>query len=396
LVTDGGSAYTSIPTVTIAPPPSGGAQATAFANIVNGVVTSISIVNVGSGYTTIPSIIITPAAGDVTGSGATAVAVIAKNSVRINNAGALIFNKDINIHGDFIQSGLGSVTFGDSSIVNFLGATATALLSNGAVSSLVNNFGGAGYTKVPDVTISAPYLYQATAIATLFGGAVSSVIPVFTSNFYLSAPDVIIELPSGPGIRATATAVLGTGTQTGQVVGYTITDPGSGYLTTPKVIVAPASVTATATAILGTPGGPLASSVVGYTITNQGVGYIPTVSITGGGGTGARAIAILGSGVTAGQVIGYNMIDVGSGYISSPTITIASPINGGTQATATAVFGTGITAGKIIALNVTNPGIGYVPTVIVESPKIQLKTSGGDVSFDAGVIYNVPNMTFRI
>ena len=42
----------------------------------------------------------------------------AKNSVRINNAGALIFNRDINIQGDFVQSGLGSVTFGDSSIVN--------------------------------------------------------------------------------------------------------------------------------------------------------------------------------------------------------------------------------------------------------------------------------------
>ena len=385
LVTNGGSAYTSIPMVTIAPPPIGGTQATAFANIVNGVVTSVSIVNAGSGYTTIPSITITPLAGDVTGSGATAVAVPAKNSVRINNTGALIFNRDINIHGDFIQSGLGSVTFGDSSIVNSLGATATALLSNGAVSSLVNNFGGAGYTSAPDVMISAPYLYQATAIATLFGGGVSSVTPVLTSNFYLSAPDVIIEAPSGPGIRATATAVLGTGNQAGQVVGYSITDPGSGYLTTPKVIVAPASVTATATAILGTPGGLLAGSVVGYTITNQGVGYIPTVTITGGGGTGARALAILGSGVTAGQVIGYNMIDVGSGYTSSPTITIATPINGGTQATASAVFGTGLTAGKIIALNVTNPGFGYAPTVMVSSPKIQLNTSGGDVSFDAGV-----------
>jgi hypothetical protein len=384
-VTNGGSAYTSIPTVTIALPPFGGTQATAVASILNGVVTSITVTNPGSGYTTTPSITITPAAGDVTGSGASAVAVLAKNSVRINNAGALIFNRDINIHGDFIQNGLGSVTFGDSSIVNSLGATATALLSNGAVGSLVPNVIGAGYISPPDVAIGAPYLYQATAVAVLLGETVSFISPVFTSNFYNFVPVVTIEAPSGPGIRATAIAVLGTGTQTGQVVGYTITDPGSGYLTTPKVIVAPASVTATATAILGTPGGPLASSVVGYTITNQGVGYIPTVSITGGGGTGARAIAILGSGVTAGQVIGYTMIDSGSGYTSSPTITIATPLNGGTQATATVVFGTGATAGKIMGLTVTNPGFGYVPSVIVESPKIQLNTSGGNVSFDAGV-----------
>ena len=467
ILSNGGSRYTSIPTVSISAPSSGGTQATAVASILNGVVTSITVTNPGSGYTTTPSITITPAAGDVTGSGAIAVAVLAKNSVLINNTGALIFNRDINIHGDFIQSGLGPVTFGDSSIVNSIGATATAVLSNGVVGSLAPNVVGFGYTSAPDVMISAPYLYQATAVAVLFGGTVFSISPVFTSNFYNLAPIVTIEAPSGPGIRATATAILGTGIQAGQVVGYTITNPGSGYLTTPKVTVAPASVTATATSVLGVSGA-LKSSVVGYTITNPGVGYlppvtisapgitatgnavlgtgasagkiasiipvlsgtnytsVPTVTFTGGGGTGAaatavlgtgatagqivsytitnpgsgytsiptvtvgdrstaRAIAILGSGVTAGQVIGYTVIDSGSGYTSSPTITIAPPLNGGTQGTATAVFGTGATAGKIIGLTVTNPGFGYAPTVIVASPKIQLNTSGGNVSFDAGV-----------
>jgi len=118
LVINGGSGYTLTPTVNIAPPPAGGTQATAFANIVNGVVTSISIVNVGSGYITTPSVTITRALGDGTGLEATAVAELVKKSVRINNVGALIFNRDINIQGDFVQSGLGSVTFGDSSIVN--------------------------------------------------------------------------------------------------------------------------------------------------------------------------------------------------------------------------------------------------------------------------------------
>ena len=385
IVSNGGSRYTSIPTVTISLPFSGGIQATAVASILNGVVTSITVTNPGSGYITTPSIAITPAAGDVTGSGASAVAVLAKNSVRINNAGALIFNRDINIHGDFIQSGFGPVTFGDSSIVNSIGATATALLSNGAVGSLAPNVVGIGYTSPPDVTIAAPYLYQATAMASLFGGTVNSIVPVFKSNFYISPPIVTIEAPSGPGIRATATAVLGSGTQAGQIIDYTIVNVGSGYLTIPKVIVAPASVSATYTAILGTPGGPLASSVVGYSLVNPGVGYLPPVTISGGGGSGARAIAILGSGVTAGQVIGYTMIDSGSGYTSSPTITTAPPLNGGTQGTATAVFGTGVTAGKIIGLTVTNPGFGYVPTVSVESPKLQLNTSGGNVLFDAGV-----------
>lgn len=314
-----------------------------------------------------------------------------KNSVRINNAGALNFNRDINIHGDFIQTGIGPVTFGDSSIVSSIGATATAVLTNGTVSSLVSNVIGAGYTSVPAVTISKPYVYQATATAKLFNGTVSSVDPVFTSNFYSSVPLVTIEAPSGPGIRATATAILGTGIQAGQVVGYTITNPGSGYLSEPKVTVEPAGVQAKAIAELGSPG-LLGGSVVAYDIsgkngtnTNQGVGYIPPVTISGGGGTGARAVAILGSGVTAGQVIGFTMVDSGSGYTSSPTITIASPLSVGTQATASAVFGTGVMSGKIIGLNVTNPGSGYVPLVIVDTPKIQLNTSGGDVSLEAGV-----------
>lgn len=312
-----------------------------------------------------------------------------KNSVRINNAGALNFNRDINIHGDFIQTGIGPVTFGDSSIVSSIGATATAVLTNGTVSSLVSNVIGAGYTSVPAVTISKPYVYQATAKAQLLNGTVSSVDHVFTSNFYSSVPLVTIEAPSGPGIRATATAILGTGTQAGQVVGYTITNPGSGYLSEPKVTVEPAGVQAKAIAELGSPG-LLGGSVVAYDIsgkngTNQGVGYIPPVTISGGGGTGARAIAILGSGVTAGQVIGFTMVDSGSGYTSSPTITIASPLSVGTQATASAVFGTGVMSGKIIGLNVTNPGSGYVPSVIVDTPKIQLNTSGGDVSLEAGI-----------
>ena len=466
LVSNGGSGYTSIPTVTISEPSSGGTQATAVASILNGVVTSITVTNPGSKYTTTPLITIAPSAGDR----ATGVAVLAKNSVRINNVGALIFNRDINIHGDFIQSGLGSVTFGDSSIVNSIGATSTALLSNGVVGSLVPNVVGIGYTSPPDVTIAAPYLYQATAIATVVDKTVNAINPVLTSNFYssLTPPIVTIEAPAEPGIRATAIAIVGSGVQAGQIIRYIVTNLGSNYLTTPKVTVAPASVTATYTAILGTPGGPLASSVVGYSFVNPGVGYIPpvtisapgitatgnavlgtgasagkiasiipvlsgtnytsvpTVTFTGGGGIGAVATAVLGTGATAGQivsytitnlgsgytsiptvtvadpstasaiavlgtgsqagqVVGYTMIDGGSGYKSSPTITIAPPFSGGTQGTATAVFGTGATAGKIIGLTVTNPGFGYVPTVIVESPKLQLNTSGGNVSFDAGV-----------
>ena len=54
-VTNGGSSYSSAPTVTISAPPSG-TTATAVATISGGVVQNVTLTNKGSGYTTIPSV----------------------------------------------------------------------------------------------------------------------------------------------------------------------------------------------------------------------------------------------------------------------------------------------------------------------------------------------------
>ena len=69
-VTNGGSGYTTAPTVTIAAPagPSG-ITATAFASILNGSVTEITLITSGSQYTSTPSITIS-----APGSGTTAIA----------------------------------------------------------------------------------------------------------------------------------------------------------------------------------------------------------------------------------------------------------------------------------------------------------------------------------
>ena len=75
--------------------------------------------------------------------------------------------------------------------------------------------------------------------------------------------------------------------------------------------------------------------VKSITITNGGSGYfsgLPTVSITGGGGTGATATATVNGGV----VIDIVITNRGSGYTSAPTVTITG--GGGTGATGTAVL----------------------------------------------------------
>ena len=63
--------------------------------------------------------------------------------------------------------------------------------------------------------------------------------------------------------------------------------------------------------------------VLGLDIISGGSGYssLPTITITGGGGTGAIASAVIDSG--SGQLIDVEMLSKGSGYISQPTVTIS-------------------------------------------------------------------------
>lgn len=69
---------------------------------------------------------------------------------------------------------------------------------------------------------------------------------------------------------------------------------------------------------------------------NKGTGYTtaPAVTISGGGGVGARAHAVLGTGVDAGKVMQIIIDDPGEDYVSAPTVTIGAPPGGGTQAVA--------------------------------------------------------------
>ena len=60
-----------------------------------------------------------------------------------------------------------------------------------------------------------------------------------------------------------------------------------------------------------------------FTVTNQGAGYItpPTVTISGGGGSGATATAVL----TGDKVTSITLGSPGSGYTSVPTVTLSAP-----------------------------------------------------------------------
>ena len=80
--------------------------------------------------------------------------------------------------------------------------------------------------------------------------------------------------------------------------------------------------------------------VSSITIENGGSGYsaesatLPTITISGGGGTGATATA----SVLGGVITTVNVTNIGSGYTSAPTVTVTDS-TGGTGAVLTAVLG---------------------------------------------------------
>jgi hypothetical protein len=78
--------------------------------------------------------------------------------------------------------------------------------------------------------------------------------------------------------------------------------------------------------------------LVDINITNQGSGYttVPEVIITGGGGFGASAVAVLGTDSNLGKVVRIDIVNPGSGYNSTPTVTVGLS-TGGVRATAVAV-----------------------------------------------------------
>ncbi len=105
-----------------------------------------------------------------------------------------------------------------------------------------------------------------------------------------------------------------------------------------------------------------ATGIVGtIQITNGGSGYTtaPAVTVSGGGGSGAQALAT----ITAGAVTAITLVVTGSGYTTAPTVTISPPTTGVT-ATATAVLYTTPTYAAPPTGAVPATEVGMLPAVL--------------------------------
>ena len=304
-ITNGGSGYTSAPTVVITDPD--GFSFEGEANIINGRVGSVTVITPGANYTN-PVVTFTGGGGG----GAAGTAVVKS----VQEAGGIL-------------------------------PTARAVMSGGGITSIGVSNGGFGYTSAPTVNIitaTGDNGSGATATAVLSGSGLTG-INVTSGGTGYNAPTV--NITGGGGSGAEAHAIL-----SGGVDSITLVSAGSGYATTPSVTLTGGGGTG-ATAVATTDG----NHITSISIVNQGYGYTsePTVNITGGGGTGANADSVVNY-----NVIQSFVVDVaGSGYTSAPTVNITD--SSGTGATAEATIGTS----SLASITLSNPGSGYKKLPII-------------------------------
>lgn len=301
-VTNGGSGYSTAPTVTFTG--GGGTGAAAIAVVQNGAVTAVTITNRGSGYTSAPTIGFTGGGG----SAAAATAVrgeLATITVTNYGSGGTITSISVTNGGSGYTSAP-TVSFTDSSGST---ATATATISGGKVTAVTVTNAGKNYSSNTVVNFSG-------------GGGSGATATINRGTGYINLPTINI---SGTGTGAAATAII----SDGLLIGVQITSRGTGYTAAPTVTVTGAEATgATATATATT------DQIVSATVTAGGSGYGPVVTISGGGGSGAVGVANVSNGV----ITSVSLTNTGSGYTSVPSVSITG--GGGTGATATAAFAT--------------------------------------------------------
>ena len=170
----------------------------------------------------------------------------------------------------------------------------------------------------------------------------------------------------GIGSTAVATATVGTG----YIRNIFLNNDGYNYTSTPTVSISTAPVggkNASAVAITTVRGG--VRSVKSIQLIVAGAGYTvpPTITISGGGGTGAAATCSIEttlSGITSFSMIGY-----GSGYPSPPLVTIVGSVGTGQTGIATAIVSA---AQTISSIRIINPGVGYTqaPTISIAAPPV--------------------------
>jgi hypothetical protein len=312
--------YTTLPTLTGATTsalPSGGSGCQL--NLTMGI-GFIAISSGGLNYTKPPVVIISGGGG----SGVSAIAIV--------NAGTVSGVGILNPGQGFTSIPTVEFDTGDS-------AEAMAVLSPVGLANVFLTFnGGNTYTTTPNVTIEAPG--SGVTIGTVFMMAISATLNNPGINYKVG--DILL-VSGGQGILNTTIQVLST-TVLGQITSFVMTNAGQ-YSIIPPVL--------TANQVLGGSGSAasfnLSFGVNSINVSNIGSGFItsPVAIISGGGGTGASAIAP----IVNGQVPNIFVTSSGQNFVSVPNVFVFS----GSGATAIA----NLTPTLIANVTIINGGNDY-------------------------------------
>ena len=177
------------------------------------------------------------------------------------------------------------------------------------------------------------FSWDGTDLVTI--GSVGSIAITKPGTGYTSTPAVIISAPNETGgVQATAQATV-----TANAVSFiTLTEAGTGYTSPPTVTITGGGSSNAATAVAGLV--TFRKGTVSINVTNGGTGYTnvsnTVVTIAGGGGTNAAATAIL----SGGQISRIVMTNPGTNYTNNANITVTITGGGGNNASAKAVIQT--------------------------------------------------------
>lgn len=366
-ILDGGSGYTSIPSVSVSNPKLVKAEAYAVLNSLFEV-SDVVITNPGYGYTVSPSISFsTPEVPS--DSIATANATISNYS-----DGEAISTLNLSTVAEAIASISEVGTISEIQITEYgsgylsaptitispseTGDIATAIATideNGQISTITITYEGSGYVDTPLVSFSSPDISS---------GIVDTITITNSGYGYTTAPTITISSPTGGvGVATTATAVATIDTN-GQIDSITITNVGSGYTFAPTVTISPVGI---------------AGVVDNIIIANVGYGYTiaPTVTISSPidefgifdsstlpEDATATALATINEN---GEVDTITITNNGYGYEREPLISISLP-SIGSSATGIANIGIG---GTVTSITLTDGGSNYLnpPQITISYPK---------------------------
>jgi len=166
----------------------------------------------------------------------------------------------------------------------------------------------------------------------VFVGSVGSIAVIAGGSGYTAIPTVTISAPNNAnGVQALASATI----SGGAVTTINLSEAGTGYTVAPTVTLSGGGGTG-ANAVAGIV--TFKKGTVTVLVTNGGSGYTnvsnTVVTIAGGGGANATAQAVL----SGGQLTQVLMVNPGSGYTNSANITATITGGGGSNATAKAVI----------------------------------------------------------